>query len=1202
MPDININSATSVGRGIVDTDRMLGWTSAGVVKADTLAEIIATIKPGRLYTGSDDPTTSPPAGSLEGDVYIRSTGQVYTRGASAYTDSGISLRGTDGNHGNDGQDGNHGTDGKDGAPGSRWFAGSTMPSSGDPAGAIAGDFYLQANGHVFERGSTNWSSTSIDLMGADGARGLRGEFEFNVYISASSAPAKPTGGSYNNISGQLTLPTGGWLHFPETPTSGQEIYQSTCHIRPEATGVVQLTGFWTTPAQITFMSQGKGDKGDAGSDGQDGKDGVGVPTGGTANQVLSKKSNTDYDTQWVNPASGTNLTTDSSITGDGTTANPLKVANPFTTVEHAELDAVVKRVGNIEPQATADQTPTEIRDALAGLTGANRLAASSIQGIPATGLTSVATDSTISGTGTASSPLAVANPFTAADETKLDGIEAGAKDDQSAAEIKTALETLSGTARLAASAIKDIPAPGIDKVLSTDTLLGDGTFGNNLAVANPFSKAEKTKLAGIETGAKGDQTAAEIKTALETLAGAARLDASAVKNITAPAASAADIKRVLENQTGTNRLKATAIDLYTGDSIEGTGSSSLPLKVSYDKIPPADVEARRRDDGYVTPFGLARFISSEEPHIPVKADNQSITGLSHSGDKMLFMSNDNDVYSKDLTSVDPTDYTRIGALSANLNPNLPYKIAQSSSYYWTFDSSPSAHSIGFTRITLAGNKIDTVGGGSLRTLLKTSGVYRTIALAAIDGADISLGVVYSDDNVVKFASIDHSTASIKADLIYDNKWDFPSDIGTIVDADANEVWASVIHVLEGYHIRAFGIGDGVEKTEHEYHLPQTLPTPTGFTIRDPYIWVSTADTIYAVDKETLTYVDHGALPIASTTRYGMVTRSAGVATPNETDAYVPSDHYTTHMTSALNANPPMGDFYHDWEGDSQFDFNLVPLAILGVDQSDNFNGVESTVHCMAIKENTMEAYMIGGATTKYLYRLDLTTGRAYRYDNDLQMYTPTPVAMTFHYNTLYGITSTGRLFSVNLSTGNARFITGVREQQLADNQPTSLVSIRESGTDTFTLLAQGKQYKYPRVVDTAAGSGSDGPFTLTTNTPTGYKTVSQDHLVKLWDCNSRTEAQNVYGWPAMNLFVHSAPSSTTPASEAIELYPIKLAAYNWTSAHKIFSNLTKIVIGKDDAINRQHIVSISVGAGGEVYAVTTGDGGSANLLKMVRKF
>ena len=42
-------------------------------------------------------------------------------------------------------------------------------------------------------------------------------------------------------------------------------------------------------------------------------------------------------------------------------------------------------------------------------------------------LTTVATNATITGDGTTASPLAVANPFTAADETKLDGIAAGAE-------------------------------------------------------------------------------------------------------------------------------------------------------------------------------------------------------------------------------------------------------------------------------------------------------------------------------------------------------------------------------------------------------------------------------------------------------------------------------------------------------------------------------------------------------------------------------------------------------------------------------------------------------------------------------------------------------------------------------------------------------------------------------------------------------
>ena len=41
-----------------------------------------------------------------------------------------------------------------------------------------------------------------------------------------------------------------------------------------------------------------------GQDGQDGQDGVGVPASGTTGQLLAKKSNTDYDTEWVNPPQG----------------------------------------------------------------------------------------------------------------------------------------------------------------------------------------------------------------------------------------------------------------------------------------------------------------------------------------------------------------------------------------------------------------------------------------------------------------------------------------------------------------------------------------------------------------------------------------------------------------------------------------------------------------------------------------------------------------------------------------------------------------------------------------------------------------------------------------------------------------------------------------------------------------------------------
>lgn len=42
-----------------------------------------------------------------------------------------------------------------------------------------------------------------------------------------------------------------------------------------------------------------GKDGRNGIDGKDGKDGVGVPSGGAAGQVLAKKSDDDYDTEWI---------------------------------------------------------------------------------------------------------------------------------------------------------------------------------------------------------------------------------------------------------------------------------------------------------------------------------------------------------------------------------------------------------------------------------------------------------------------------------------------------------------------------------------------------------------------------------------------------------------------------------------------------------------------------------------------------------------------------------------------------------------------------------------------------------------------------------------------------------------------------------------------------------------------------------------
>ena len=57
----------------------------------------------------------------------------------------------------------------------------------------------------------------------------------------------------------------------------------------------------------------KGDTGATGPKGDPGPAGPGVPTGGVAGQVLTKKSGTDYDTEWKDPAGGGGGTTGGKI-------------------------------------------------------------------------------------------------------------------------------------------------------------------------------------------------------------------------------------------------------------------------------------------------------------------------------------------------------------------------------------------------------------------------------------------------------------------------------------------------------------------------------------------------------------------------------------------------------------------------------------------------------------------------------------------------------------------------------------------------------------------------------------------------------------------------------------------------------------------------------------------------------------------------
>ena len=63
-------------------------------------------------------------------------------------------------------------------------------------------------------------------------------------------------------------------------------------------------GYWSGFMGPQGPQGDPGVKGDKGDTGNNGADGVGVISGGTTGQVLAKKSNTDFDTEWVNQSGG----------------------------------------------------------------------------------------------------------------------------------------------------------------------------------------------------------------------------------------------------------------------------------------------------------------------------------------------------------------------------------------------------------------------------------------------------------------------------------------------------------------------------------------------------------------------------------------------------------------------------------------------------------------------------------------------------------------------------------------------------------------------------------------------------------------------------------------------------------------------------------------------------------------------------------
>lgn len=150
--------------------------------------------------------------------------------------------------------------------------------------------------------------------------------------------------------------------------------------------------------------------------------------------------------------------------------------------------------------------------------------------------------------------------FDSADQTKLDGIEAGATADQSAAEIKSAYESNGDTnAFTDADTLKlDGIEPGAE-VNPTNAEIKTAYEANS--DTNAFTDAEKTKLTGVESGATADQSSSEIKTAYES-------------NSNTNAFTDADVTKLDGIESGANVGVAEGTSSGSNSVAAGTGSTA----------------------------------------------------------------------------------------------------------------------------------------------------------------------------------------------------------------------------------------------------------------------------------------------------------------------------------------------------------------------------------------------------------------------------------------------------------------------------------------------------------------------------------------------------------------------------------------------------------------------------------------------------
>ena len=195
-----------------------------------------------------------------------------------------------------------GATGAAGADGATWSSGADVPANST---GTDGDFFFETDtDKVWKRISGTWTEVA-DLTGATGATGAQGP-QGDTGATGAQGPQGDTGATGAAGADGATWSSGADVPANSTGTDGDFFFETD-------TDKVwkRISGTWTEVADLTGATGAQGPQGDAGDTGADGDDGLGVPAGGTADQVLVKVSATDNDTTWADNTGGHDIVDES---------------------------------------------------------------------------------------------------------------------------------------------------------------------------------------------------------------------------------------------------------------------------------------------------------------------------------------------------------------------------------------------------------------------------------------------------------------------------------------------------------------------------------------------------------------------------------------------------------------------------------------------------------------------------------------------------------------------------------------------------------------------------------------------------------------------------------------------------------------------------------------------------------------------------